>query len=119
MRPQVPRHFLQGEKHPGKDLSIRLDDGVLGVADIESDRPVKGVHRDLHRIAHVVAQPGKGLGVRDLIGGGIPVDHPDQLPFFRDDQIGIAVICQEGRDLLDPFRNVAEIHDAAVWLDII
>ena len=109
VRTQVGRDLVQGPEQRREDAAVGPDDRVGRVGDVEGHRAVVGIHRDLDTVADVVdgpsIQPGvlelrrvERLGVRESIARGVRVLDVDQPPGVGDDNVGILVVLEEGRD---------------------
>ena len=59
--------------------------------------------------------PVTGVDVRVIPSQRVGVANPEEAP-VDDDQIGVGVVLQEGRDRIQPIRDVAVIDHAAVAL---
>ena len=116
---QVRGHGRERQEQAGERPRVRGDQRLVGLDDVESHRPVVGVHRHLHRVADVVAHPRSSVGVREVVGRGVGVDEPDDPPGGGDDRVRVAVHSQERRDLLHPLGDLPVVEDPALGGEIV
>ena len=112
----------------GERLLVDVDDGVLRSDDEEVHLPGVGVDHDLDRVGDVVElarqarrgrHPGRRgiLGVRVVGGRRIGVHDPPQL-IVEHHAVGVGIVLEEGRRLLDPLGDVAVVDDARLRGDL-
>jgi hypothetical protein len=90
--------------------------GSLG--DIEIDAARIGIDGGLDGVAHVVARAGAGIGIGIPFRRRVAVEHPDERAVVGDDQVGVLVIMQEGREALGALEDAAINQQAALRLDV-
>ena len=109
------RHLIERSEEVRVYLAVCPDDGIVLVDLVERDRPVEGVYDHLHAVADVVDALG-ARGVRVAIGMGVGVLHPEELS-VGDDEVGVGIERQEGRDRLDAYLDIAAVEEAALVAD--
>ena len=111
---QVCAHRRERLEELREDARPGIDDGVLGIGDVEPYRSVVGVDHDLDAVAHVVHAgeqvARQRLRVRVAVGGRVGVPDPQQPPLGAD-QVRVAVIGEERRDRLHALLQGAAEED--------
>src|SRR5579862_2631536 len=91
------------------DRLVRLKNGVIFPGGVRLHLAGVGIHRDLHRVPHVVrgspADANK-LAVGDSVGGGVSVEHPYDSTAEHDD-VRILVEAEEGIKAGGPIDHAA------------
>src|SRR5215469_5849365 len=95
MLTQARRHFVERAEQARKSRLVNAYDRIRGIDDVEADIALVGIDHNLHRIANVTESIVSWLGVGKSVGDGIGVLYPEK-PSLVDDEVGIAIQCQEG-----------------------
>ena len=121
------RHGLEVLEEAGEGVAIGLQDGIVGVDDVEGRRAVETVHDGLDRVAHVVEAVPQAALLGQLLGvGALAVRVPGRRRVGVDDVlhaalgqdgVRIVVYVQERGELLDALAHVAHVDDPAVLVD--
>jgi hypothetical protein len=114
---QVGGHGRGVFEEAGKDAAIGGEDGVGVVEDVEGGGAVVGVDDYLDAVAHVVdgvVAEGVVGGVGIGVGGGEGVHHPGEAAVVADDDVGVLVEGEEGRERGDALADVAAHEQAAL-----
>jgi len=93
--------------------------GIIGVAGVEGDGAVIGIHDRLDGVPNIIAQLRGRLRVGKAVRHGIAVHVPQKTPLRRNNQIGVGVEAGKGGNAGNPLPDIAVIHDAAVGRDVI
>ena len=117
VRPQVGRHLRERPEGSGQDLLPRFEDRIFDLGPVERHPSVIGVDDRLDRVADVV-DATHPLRVRVAIADRVPVGDPVEPP-LRDDEVGILIEAQVGRDPVEPVENVAMEEDPALTGDVV
>ncbi len=122
MLAQPGRHRRAVAKECREDASIRGDDRVVVVEDVEGGRAVVRVDDDLDAVPHVVGRlaaeqvvPRVRIGARCRVG----VQHPEDPAIVRDDDVRVGVEGEKRRERPDPFADVAAHQEPAVRRDVV
>ena len=111
---EVDGELVGGLEQVGEDVLPDLDDGVLVVDDVEVDGAVVGVDHRLDRVAHVVVTHAVRLRVGVAVGDRVGVLDPVEAAVLADDDVGVGVELEEGREFVDALLDQASEEDAAV-----
>ena len=122
----------QRRRHLGRRREQAPEGRVVGnhqrialVHHIELDLTCEGIHRGLHRVAHVVEAVtveaagtrqltrGCELGIRVPVGGRVAVHHVED-PAIDQHRVRVGVKEQERRQLLDTLPHVTHVEDPRV-----
>ena len=124
---QFDGHLGDRTEEAAEGALVGPDDRIVGIGHVEGDTAVEGVDHSLDRVANVVEPGPKAalrrkfahrcpLGVRIAVGRRVAVDHVDD-PSLMEHRVRIGVEAQEGRQLLDPLPDVADVDDPRVFGD--
>ena len=122
------RHLLERLEEVGEGAGVGLDNGIVGVDEVERGGALVGVDDDLDAVADVVDAPGdvlqsggtrrKRLAVGEVVANGVGVDDPVEAVIGGDD-VGIVVLQQEGRDAPHPLLDLTVHHDPGLIVDVL
>ncbi len=108
---QAVRHLPGGAEQAGEDLAEGDGQRILRVHQVKVNRAVISIHYRLDRVADIVDVSIRG-GVGEVASGGIGILDPEKPPVV-DDQVGVAIVKKEGRQLAHPGAHIAVEHDPA------
>ena len=117
--PQVLGHRAQILEEAGEDPLPGVHQRVVRIGDVEGDRSIVGVDRDLHRVADVVGALAARLRVGVAPALGVGVLDPGERAVVAHDHVGVAVVGQEGRQRTHTVANVPVQEDVGLVVDVV
>src|SRR5579863_3201673 len=106
----------------GKEVAVGAQHRVFFVEDVKMDGAVIGVDGGLDGVANVIHIAGAfdsdAAGIGMAVGGHVAIDHPDEVAFGGDDEIGVAIPEQETGEGVEAVRHFAADHHAAFGREV-